>query len=73
MFASITQFERNRISKRTKEGFALARKCGRIGGKPLALSTAQKDEVRRMKDQEHRVVLEIARLNKVSERTVRRA
>jgi DNA invertase Pin-like site-specific DNA recombinase len=73
VFASIAQFERERISERTKEGLASARKRGRIGGRPPALSPAQKDEVRRMRDEEHRAVPEIARLFKVSERTVRRA
>ena len=73
VFASIAQFERERISERTKEGLVAARKRGRIGGRPPALSTVQKDEVRRMRDQEHRAVPEIARLFKVSERTVRRA
>jgi len=71
--ASIAQFERERISERTKEGLASARKRGRIGGRPPALSPAQKIEVQRMRDQEHRAVPEIARLFKVSERTVRRA
>lgn len=46
---------------------------GRIGGRPPALTAAQRDEVRRMRDEEHRAVSEIARLFKVSERTVRRA
>lgn len=73
VFASIAQFERERISERTKEGLASARKRGRIGGRPPALSIAQKNEVRRMRDQEHRSIPEIARLFKVSERTVRRA
>lgn len=73
VFASIAQFERERISERTKEGLASARKRGRIGGRPPALTPDQKAEVRRMRDQEHREVPEIARLFKVSERTVRRA
>ncbi len=73
VFASIAQFERERMSERTREGLASARKRGRIGGRPPALSPAQKDEVRRMRDDEHRAVPEIARLFKVSERTVRRA
>lgn len=34
VFASIAQFERERISERTREGLASARKCGRIGGRP---------------------------------------
>jgi DNA invertase Pin-like site-specific DNA recombinase len=73
VFASIAQFERERISERTREGLASARKRGRIGGRPHALSVAQKDEVRRMRDEEQRAISEIARLFKVSERTVRRA
>ena len=73
VFASIAQFERERISERTKEGLEAARKRGRIGGRPPALSEIQKDEVRRMRDGEGRGIPEIARLFKVSERTVRRA
>lgn len=73
VFASIAQFERERISERTREGLASARKRGRIGGRPPALTVVQKNEVRRMRDDEHRAVAEIARLFKVSERTVRRA
>ena len=69
----ISGSKRERISERTKEGLASARKRGRIGGRPPALSTAQRIEVRQMRDKEHRAVSEIARLFKVSERTVRRA
>ena len=42
VFASIAQFERERISGRTKEGLEAARKRGRVGGRPPALSAAQK-------------------------------
>ena len=73
VFASIAQFERERISERTREGLESARKRGRIGGRPPALTPAQKAEVRRMRDDEQRAVSEIARLFTVSERTVRRA
>ena len=52
VFASIAQFERERISERTREGLASARKRGRIGGRPSALTAVQKDEVRRMRDVE---------------------
>ena len=34
VFASIAQFERERISERTKEGLTAARKRGRVGGRP---------------------------------------
>ena len=73
VFASIAQFERERISERTREGIAAARKRGRVGGRPPALSAAQRDEVKRMRDEEHRPLAEIARLFKVSTKTVRRA
>lgn len=72
VFASIAQFERERISERTLEGLAAARKRGKIGGRPRALSTAQADEVRRMRDEEARPINEIAGLFNVSTKTVRR-
>lgn len=73
VFASIAQFERERIVERTKEGLEAARRRGRVGGRPPALSPAQKAEVKRMRDEEHRPIPEIAALFKVSEKTVRRA
>ncbi|CRL14706.1 recombinase family protein [Phaeobacter italicus] len=73
VFASIAQFERERIAERTREGLQAAKARGRVGGRPPALTAAQRAEVRRMRDDEHRHVSEIARLFKVSERTVRRA
>jgi len=73
VFASIAQFERERIAERTREGLQAAKARGRVGGRPPALTTAQKAEVRRMRDDEQRAISEIARLFKVSERTVRRA
>ena len=69
VFASIAQFERERISERTKEGLEAARKRGRVGGRPPALSEAQKAEVRKMRDVEMRSVPEIAALFKVSQKT----
>ncbi len=73
VFASIAQFERERISERTREGLAAARKVGRIGGRPPALSRQQRGEVRRLRDDEGRRIAEIARLFDVSPNTVRRA
>jgi len=72
VFASIAQFERERISERTKEGLDAARKRGRVGGRPPALSTAQREEVRRMRDADGRNLTDIAKLFKVSTKTVRR-
>lgn len=73
VFASIAQFERERISERTKEGLEAARKRGRVGGRPPALSAVQKTEVRRMRDDQLRSLPEIAELFKVSVKTIRRA
>ena len=72
VFASIAQFEKERLSERTKEGLAAARKRGRIGGRPPALSPAQKVEVKRMRDAEMCPIPEIASLFRVSEKTIRR-
>lgn len=73
VFASIAQFERERISERTKEGLAAARKRGRIGGRPPALSPERRAEVVRMRDTEGRGIAELARLFQVSPNTIRRA
>ncbi len=72
VFASIAQFERERISERTREGLEAARKRGRVGGRPPALSAAQKAEVCRMRDEEFRPLPEIAQLFRVSVKTIRR-
>jgi DNA invertase Pin-like site-specific DNA recombinase len=73
VFGSIAEFERERIVERTKEGLEAARKRGRIGGRPPSLSPDQRREVRRMRDDERRSIADIARLFKVSRRTVERA
>ena len=73
VFASIAQFERERISERTKEGLTSARKRGRVGGRPPALSAERCAEVVRMRDQEGRGIAELARLFEVSASTIRRA
>lgn len=72
IFATIAQFERERIVEQTKEGLEAARKRGRVGGRPPALSPAQKVEVKRMRDVEMRPIPEIAALFKISDKTIRR-
>lgn len=73
VFASIAQFERERISERTKEGLVAARKRGRIGGRPPALSSERRAEVLKMRDGDGRGIAELARLFQVSPNTIRRA
>ena len=50
-----------------------ARKRGRIGGRPTALSSERRAEVARMRDQEGRGIAKLARLFEVSPNTIRRA
>lgn len=73
VFGSIAEFERERIIERTKEGLAAARKRGRVGGRPKALTEKQLKEVIRLRDREERSIREIAELFKVSPMTVQRA
>ena len=72
VFGSIAEFERERIAERTREGLAAARKRGRIGGRPKALSPEARAEVRRMREGGGKTVAEIARMFKVSRSTVLR-
>jgi DNA invertase Pin-like site-specific DNA recombinase len=72
VFGSIAEFERERIVERTKEGLAAARRRGRVGGRPRALSAEAVNAIIKMRDEEHRPVAEIARAFKVSRATVYR-
>ncbi len=72
VFGSIAEFERERIRERTMEGLEAARKRGRVGGRPPALSQTQKQEAKRMRDNEGRSITEIAELFQVSHHTIRR-
>lgn len=38
MFASLAEYERSRLSERTKEGLAAARSRGRMGGRPRVMT-----------------------------------
>ncbi|MET4097578.1 DNA invertase Pin-like site-specific DNA recombinase [Arthrobacter sp. UYCu712] len=38
MFASLAEYERNRLSERTKAGLVAARARGRLGGRPPAMT-----------------------------------
>ena len=73
VFGSIAEFERERIVERTREGLEAARRRGRIGGRPPALSPEARIEVRRMRDEEGVALALIARMFGVSVQTVRRA
>lgn len=65
VFASIAQFERERIAERTKEGLEAAPKRGRVGGRKPVLTEQQRREVRQMRDEEGRGPSEIAAVFKI--------
>jgi DNA invertase Pin-like site-specific DNA recombinase len=71
VFASLAQFERDRISERTKDGLAAARARGRVGGRP-AVMTPDKLATARMLLAENRTVTEIAGILGVSRGTLYR-
>lgn len=72
VFGSIAEFERERIAERTREGLEAARRRGRVGGRPRALSPEARAEVRRMREAGV-AAAEIARIFRVSRSTVLRA
>lgn len=71
VMAALAQMERDVLAERVRDGLEAARRRGRVGGRPQALSPAQKTEVRRL-ILEGRRVKEVAALFNTSERTVRR-
>jgi len=71
VMASLAEMEREILVERTRDGLDAARRRGRVGGRPAALTPEQRAEVGRMID-DGRPLAEIARLMRVSDRTVRR-
>lgn len=68
--AGISQFERDIISQRTKEGLASARARGRIGGRKEKLSDKQKQTIYDLYQAKANTVQEIADLFKITRPTV---
>lgn len=73
MFGAIAEFERSLILERTQRGLEAARKSGRFGGRPPALSAAQLEKARAMLDGGQFTREDVARLFDVHESTLRRA
>lgn len=72
--ASIHRAVRARADVRAHQGGAGGREEARQGGgRPPAISTAQRAEVHPMRDEEGRRITEIAQIFRVSVKTVRRA
>lgn len=72
MIGAFAEFERSMIRERTREGLKSARKRGRIGGRPKALSAEQTAEAKRMIQSGAKTKAEIARLFDVHPSTISR-
>lgn len=72
VFSSLARFERKRLARRTRERLV---NCGQRGtriGRPAALSPAQKQIVKQMRDVDHWPVPTIASVFNVSPSTIRK-
>ena len=72
MIGAFAEFERSMIRERTLEGLKAARKSGRTGGRPKALTEEQAAEVVRMIRSGRKTKAEAARLFGVHPSTVSR-
>lgn len=68
----LAEFERDRIRERVREGIATAREKGRVGGRPLVLTTEQKQAGVNFCIFQKKSVAECARVFGVSRRTIAR-
>lgn len=71
VMGAIAQFERDKIVERTREGLASARKRGRIGGRPPALTPEQAETCKKLLA-EGQSVAGVARQFRVSRSTIAR-
>lgn len=72
IFAALAEFERELIRERVAAGLAAARAKGKLGGRPRVLDAKRVQLARKMLDGGETSLAEIARVFKVSERTLRR-
>jgi DNA invertase Pin-like site-specific DNA recombinase len=72
IFGALAEFERNLIRERTQAGLIAARKRGRIGGRPKALTQRQILIAQSLYDDPKNSILEICRTLKISKVTLYR-
>lgn len=73
MLGAIAEFERSLIRERTMEGLKAARRSGRGGGRPHALTLEQRQEVALQVLEQGKSQAHVARLFEVGRATVQRA
>jgi DNA invertase Pin-like site-specific DNA recombinase len=72
MFASLAEYERSRLSERTKAGLAAAKARGRLGGRPRTM-TPSKTEAARLLRREGKTLVTVAETLGVSISSLTRA
>ena len=72
VFASLAEYERSRLSDRTRPGLAAAKARGRLGGRPPAMTAAKLEAARDLRRQGKKLQ-EIAETLSVSMSTLTRA
>lgn len=72
IFAALAEFERDLIRERVISGLAAARAKGKVGGRPRVLDAKRVELARKMLAGGESSLAEVARLFRVSERTLRR-
>lgn len=70
VFGALAEFERSLIRKRTAAGLDYAHSQGRIGGRPAAMSKADKEQARTLLEHSDLAVAEIARRLRISHSTL---
>jgi DNA invertase Pin-like site-specific DNA recombinase len=73
IFGALAEFERNLIRERTQAGLTAARARGRIGGRPKALTPAQRKIAQALYDDPNNSIVDICRTLQVSKGTLYRA
>jgi DNA invertase Pin-like site-specific DNA recombinase len=51
MFASLAEYERSRLSERTKAGLAAAKARGRLGGRPRTMTAGKLETARQLRSE----------------------
>lgn len=72
MFASLAEYERSRLSERTKAGLAAAKARGLLGGRPRTMTPSKIEAARQLRSQ-GKTLNETAQILSVSVSSVTRA
>ena len=72
MFASLAEYERSRLSERTKAGLAAAKARGRLGGRPRTMTPSKTEAARQLRSQ-GKTLKETAQILSVSVSSLTRA